>query len=148
MGIMFTPALPGLMKILVVHRQKETVDQIKSLLCSCNPVVIHAVTGLDGLLTSRVERFDLIICGTDLPVVTGFELVRSIRTNSVNRETAVIFLADVLDNKTQHLGNALGVAGMLATTDIKGMLASIVNEQVKVQPDKVWQDIISTPSMN
>ena len=74
------------MKILVVHRQKKTVDQIKSVLSRCNPVVLHTESGLDGLLTSRIEHFDVIICGTDLPVVTGFELVRSIRTNSINRE--------------------------------------------------------------
>jgi DNA-binding response OmpR family regulator len=136
------------MKILVVHRQKAIVDQIKSLLSSCNPVVLYAVTGLDGLLTSRVERFDLIICGTDLPVVTGFELVRSIRTNSVNRETPVIFLSDVVDDKTQHLGNALGVAGMLAMEDVDGMLAGIVNDRVKIEPDKIWKDLFSTTSMN
>src|SRR5690606_8542594 len=69
------------MKILVVHRQKLTVDTIKSVLSGRNPVVRHTESGLDGLLTSRIEHFDLIICGTDLPVVTGFELVRSIRTN-------------------------------------------------------------------
>ena len=87
------------MKILVVHRQKETVDSIKSVLSGCNPVVRHTESGLDGLLTSRIEHFDLIICGTDLPVVTGFELVRSIRTHSVNRNTPVIFLADEVDEK-------------------------------------------------
>lgn len=145
---MFNPILPGLMKILVVHRQKETVNQIKSLLSSCNPVVLHAVTGLDGLLTSRVERFDLIICGTDLPVVTGFELVRSIRTNSINRTTPVIFISDVVDHKTQHLGNALGVAGMLAMKDIDGMLADIVNDRVTTEPDKEWKDLFPRPSMN
>jgi len=136
------------MKILVVHRQKSIVDQIKSLLGSCNPVVLHAVTGLDGLLTSRVERFDLIICGTDLPVVTGFELVRSIRTNSINREAPVIFLSDIVDDKTQHLGNALGVAGMLAMKDVEGMLAGIVNDRVKTEPDKVWKDLFSSTSLN
>ncbi len=145
---MFNPILLGLMKILVVHRQKETVDQIKSLLSNCNPVVLHAVTGLDGLLTSRVERFDLIICGTDLPVVTGFELVRSIRTNSVNRETPVIFLSDVVDHKTKHLGNALGVAGILAMKDVDGMLAGIVNDRVKTEPDKIWRDLLANPSVN
>src|SRR5215213_6557002 len=101
------------MKILVVHRQKETVDSIKLVLSRCNPVVRHTESGLDGLLTSRIEHFDLIICGTDLPVVTGFELVRSIRTNSVNKSVPVIFIADQLDAKTEHLGNALGVAGVL-----------------------------------
>ena len=145
---MYNPVLLGLMKILVVHRQKETVDQIKSLLSSCNPVVLHAVTGLDGLLTSRVERFDLIICGTDLPVVTGFELVRSIRTNSVNRDTPVIFLSDIVDHKTQHLGNALGVAGMLAMKDVDGLLAGIVNERVKTEPDRIWKNLLSNPPLN
>jgi CheY-like chemotaxis protein len=148
MGTRFNPFTSGLMKILVVHRRKETVDQIKSLLGSCNPVVLHAVTGLDGLLTSRVERFDLIICGTDLPVITGFELVRSIRTSSVNRQTPVIFLSDIVDHKTQHLGNALGVAGMLAMEDIDGMLAALVNDRVKTEPDKIWKDLLSNPSMN
>ena len=87
------------MKILVVHRQKNTVDDIQSVLSEKNPVVLQTESGLDGLLTSRIEHFDLIICGTDLPVVTGFELIRSIRTNSVNRDTPVIFLSDKIDER-------------------------------------------------
>jgi len=136
------------MKILVVHRQKDTVDQIKSVLSGCNPVVRHTESGLDGLLTSRIEHFDLIICGTDLPVVTGFELVRSIRTHSVNRNTPVIFIADQVDEKTQHLGNALGVAGMLVKQEVDNKLAVIVNERVKPEPDKNWNDLLSHTRLN
>ena|SRR6186997_2600870 len=119
------------MKILVVHRQKNTVDVIQSVLRERNPVVLQTESGLDGLLTSRIEHFDLIICGTDLPVVTGFELIRSIRTNSVNRNTPVIFLADNIDVKTQQLGDALGVEAMLRTEDVNHRLLEIVKEQVK-----------------
>jgi DNA-binding response OmpR family regulator len=128
----------AVMKILVVHRQKMVADQIKSVLHDNSPVVIHTDSGLDGLLTSRIESFDLIICGTDLPVITGFELVRSIRTNSVNKNVPVIFIADNVDAKTEHLGNALGVAGMLATNDVDNRLANIVHEQVKVEPTRTW----------
>src|ERR1044071_2072421 len=113
------------MKILVVHRQKMVIDQVKSVLQDNSPVVIHTDSGLDGLLTSRIESFDLIICGTDLPVITGFELVRSIRTNSVNKNVPVIFIADHVDAKTQHLGNALGVAGMLAMQEVDYRLADM-----------------------
>ncbi len=120
------------MKILVVHRQKLTVDTIKSVLSGRNPVVRHTESGLDGLLTSRIEHFDLIICGTDLPVVTGFELVRSIRTNSINRSTPVIFLADEINTKTAHLGEALGVAGMLGIEDMSDKLENLVSEKVKM----------------
>jgi CheY-like chemotaxis protein len=136
------------MKILVVHRQKMVADQIKSVLHDNSPVVIHTDSGLDGLLTSRIESFDLIICGTDLPVVTGFELVRSIRTNSVNKNVPVIFIADFVDAKTTHLGNALGVAGMVATRDVDNQLADIVHDNVKPEPDKIWRDIVSNPPLN
>ena len=76
------------------------VDQVKSILQDNSPVVIYCDSGLDGLLTSRIDSFELIICGIDLPVVTGFEVVRSIRTISINKEVPVILLADSHDEKT------------------------------------------------
>src|SRR5687767_1905821 len=136
------------MKILVVHRQKDTVNLIKSVLSGRNPVVLQTESGLDGLLTSRIESFDLIICGTDLPVITGFELVRSIRTNSVNKHVPVIFVADEIDSKVEHLGNALGVAGMLAMQDVDEQLAGIVNEKVKAEPDRDWDELVMKSRMN
>ena len=136
------------MKILVVHRQKMVIDQVKSVLHDNSPVVIHTDSGLDGLLTSRIESFDLIICGTDLPVITGFELVRSIRTHSVNKKVPVIFIADEVDAKTEHLGNALGVAGMLVMQDLDNSLPNIVHERLKPEPGKNWEDIISKSNMN
>lgn len=137
------------MKILVVHRQKMVIDQVKSVLQDNSLVVIHTDSGLDGLLTSRIESFDLIICGTDLPVITGFELVRSIRNNSINKNVPVIFISDeVVDAKTTHLGNALGVAAMLAMPEVNNKLADIVHERVKPEPDRTWQDIITKAHMN
>ena len=136
------------MKILVVHRQKKTVDLIKSVLSSCNPVVLHTESGLDGLLTSRIEHFDVIISGTDLPVVTGFELIRSIRTNSINRNTPVIFISDEVDEKTQHLGNALGVAAMLALHEVDIRLADVIREQVTTEPDKKWSALLPNARPN
>ena len=130
------------MKILVVHRQSKTVERIKSVLSSCNPVVLHTESGLDGLLTSRIEHFDVIICGTDLPVVTGFELIRSVRTNSINRQTPVVIVCDEVDDKTIHLGQALDVLAMLPTKELDG-LAEIVIQQVKVTPDRDWSELTS-----
>ncbi len=133
------------MKILVVHRQNNTVNLIKSVLSRSNPVVLQTESGLDGLLTSRIEHFDLIICGTDLPVVTGFELIRSIRTNSVNRHTPVIFLCDRLDEKMEYLGKALLVSAMLTMQEIESRLEEIVHQSVKTEPDKLWSELIAQP---
>lgn len=118
------------MKILVAHRQKQTVEAIRSVLSSVNPVIRYTDSGLDGLLTSRIESFDMIICGTDLPVVTGFEMVRSIRTSSVNRRTTVIFLSADPDAKTLYLGHALRAAAVLNEKDFSTQVESIVVGQL------------------
>jgi CheY-like chemotaxis protein len=130
------------MKILVVHRQTKTVDQIKSVLSICNPVVLHTESGLDGLLTSRIEHFDVIICGTDLPVVTGFEMIRSVRTNSINRQTPVVIVCEEMDEKTIHLGQALDVLAILPIKEIDSSLSDIVVQKVKVLPDKTWSELV------
>lgn len=136
------------MKILVVHRQKKTVNVIKSVLSKGNPVVLQTESGLDGLLTSRIEHFDLIICGTDLPVVTGFELIRSIRTNSVNRDTPVIFVSDRVDEKMERLGKALGVVAMLTFDEIELNLPGIVQDRIHIAANKHWRDVVFRPGIN
>ena len=130
------------MKILVVHRQQSTVDHIKLVLRSYNPVVLYANSGLDGLLTSRIEHFDLVVCGTDLPVVTGFELVRTIRNNAINQKTAVIFLAgnDKRDEKSLQLASSLGVKCILTEDEVEFRLADIIAEHIGVSVDKPWVD--------
>ncbi len=118
------------MKILVVHRSTTALDQILADLRGKDYAVKHHESGLDGLFTSRLEKFDLIICGTELPIVTGYELVRAVRTYSVNRGTPVIFLADEVNEKTEKLGQALGVAGLLNQHQASTRLASLVEQQV------------------
>jgi CheY-like chemotaxis protein len=131
------------MKILVVHRQHSTVDHIKLVLRSYNPVVLYAESGLDGLLTSRIEHFDLIICSTDLPVVTGFELVRSIRNSAINQKTPVVFLSDSekRDEKSLQLARSLGVKSILSKDEVEFSLADIIVEQVSISVDKPWTDL-------
>lgn len=126
------------MKILVVHRQEEVVEIIKSALPSDQLFVRYCNSGLDGLLAARVESFDLIICGTDLPVVTGFEVVRNVRTNSVNKSVPVFFLIEELTEKYNQLSTSLGVTGTLYWKDLSNQIASIVKENVVVQSDIQW----------
>lgn len=146
---MFNDEALKIMKILVVHRQKEVIDRIKLVLSSAEPVIRFSDSGLDGLLMARIESFDLIISGTDLPVITGFELIRSIKTNSINKHTPVFFVSDLVDAKTEHLGNALGVTQLLTTKDVNGRLPMLVNEQIKNELSfTYWNDIVSLQGLN
>ena len=133
------------MKILVVHRQEKVTEHIKAVL-NDKATIRYANSGLDGLLAARIESFDLIICSTDLPMVTGFELVRSMRTSSVNKNTPVIFLADnCVDEKTEYLGNALGVSAMMAMGEVEASLADLVEQKVKINPKKDLISLLSDP---
>ena len=129
------------MKILVAHRQKQTVEAIRSVLSSVKPVVLYTESGLDGLLTSRIEHFDVIICGTDLPVVTGFEMVRSLRTNSINRNTAVIFLAkEQPGERMLNLCKALN-AVVMEDHELHSQLAPLIKDRVACKPDQAWEPL-------
>lgn len=80
------------MKVLVVHRQEAVLQSIKDQL---GQWYVEAYdNGLEGLMAAKMSIFDLILCGQDLPVVTGIEMVRSIRNLSLNRHTSVILLAE------------------------------------------------------
>jgi len=79
------------MKVLVVHRQKEVTRIIKKQL---SPWFVHrAHTGLEGLIQTRLERFDLVISSLELPVVTGIEMIRSIRLCSCYKDVPVVIMA-------------------------------------------------------
>jgi CheY-like chemotaxis protein len=131
------------MKILVVHRQMEVAKQIKSVLRSDNSIIRFSDSGLDGLLAARIESFDLIICSTELPVITGYELVRSVKTNSVNKHTPVILLADEITEKVTHLGDALGVVEVIEDNELEMKLSATVYQVAKPAPDNKWEDLLT-----
>jgi CheY-like chemotaxis protein len=131
------------MKILVVHRQKEVLNQIKSVLRSNTSIIRFSDSGLDGLLAARIESFDLIICNTDLPVITGYELVRSIKTNSMNKNTPSIFLVDQKTDKMDLLGSALGITAIIQGDEVAERLLQAIEENVKPVADTKWEDLLS-----
>jgi two-component system chemotaxis response regulator CheY len=119
------------MKILVVHREVSVLNQIKSVLSDSETLVRFYNSGLDGLLAIRVEKFDLIICGTDLPVITGFELIRALRTHSINTITPVVFIADELSGKSAYLAKALEALGTLQRNSIDRDLGPLVTPMIR-----------------
>jgi len=95
------------MKVLVIHRQEVVLQNIKIQL---GQWYVEAYTnGLEGLMAAKLSTYDLILCGQDLPVVTGIEVVRSIRNLSLNRHTPVILLAE--GNETEEHSRIYKVLG-------------------------------------
>jgi DNA-binding response OmpR family regulator len=107
------------MKVLVVHRQEEVLRSIEAQFSKWYLKSFN--NGLDGLMASRSENYDLILCGQSLPMVTGIELVRSIRNFSVNQRTPVILLADGTETKEHvRIYNLLN-ANLLTLEEVEEM---------------------------
>ncbi len=80
------------MKVLVVHRHEEFTQTVTKHLEQWS--VTRAHTGLEGLLATRVQRYDLVLSSFNLPVVTGIEMVRSLRILSAYTNVPVVMLAE------------------------------------------------------
>jgi len=109
----------GTMKVLVVHRQEDVLQNIKDQL---EHWYVEAYdNGLEGLMAAKMSMFDLILCGQDLPVVTGIEMVRSIRNLSLNRRTPVILLAEGTETEEHSRIFQLLNASLMTMDEISAM---------------------------
>jgi CheY-like chemotaxis protein len=108
-----------IMKVLVVHRQEVVRNNIKNQLGQW--YVETYGNGLEGLMAAKLESFDLILCGQDLPVVTGIEMIRSIRNLSLNRRTPVILLAEGTETENHERIVHLLNANLMTIDEVKEM---------------------------
>ncbi len=138
------------MKILVINRQEKGIGQILSVVESVNGCVNHYSCGLDGLMAARVERFDLIVSHTDLPVITGFELIRSLRHSSINKNTPVIFLVEEITSKVNYLGNLLGATAIVEERNWESLEENIKNHVKKYEAARAsdLQSLFQTQNLN
>ncbi|MCU0384365.1 MAG: response regulator [Cyclobacteriaceae bacterium] len=138
------------MKILVINRQEKVIGHIISVLASANVVAHQCTCGLEGLMAARAEQYDLIVAHTNLPVITGFEMIRSLRHSSVNKNTPVVFIADELSVKVKYLGSVLGAIATVTETDIAGLEEIVKNQLKKYEAKRAsdWQELFQTQNLN
>ena len=89
------------MDVLIIHRQHSFLERAKEKFLLGGWHVQTTDCGLDGLLTARHHRFDLMLTGFDLPVISGTELVRSTRLLSVNQKMPVFFIKAGCESEPQ-----------------------------------------------
>jgi CheY-like chemotaxis protein len=128
-------------KVLVVHRQESMREEIKSILEKFDLFYRGFTCGIDGLHAAKFEHFDLILCGTDLPLITGFEMVRAIRNLSRNSLTPVILISDHLITREQALSRQLKVLGITGSQNIAANIHYILEHTAAAeiyQEEKPW----------
>lgn len=103
------------LKVLVAHRHFHEQDAARQVMVRrFRPLFITMGDGLSALQAGRVSAYDLLLCSVDLPVVTGFELVRALRIWSPNKTTPALLVGENLDHRHRHIASRLGRCVLVA----------------------------------
>ena len=95
-------------RILIVDDMPINIDLMKSILSKEDYQIVAAKNGKSALAKTRANQFDLILLDIVLPDIDGFEVCKSIKEQSLNGETPIIFLTGQRDNGSLVKGFKLG----------------------------------------
>ncbi|MDP3792099.1 MAG: response regulator [Candidatus Omnitrophota bacterium] len=78
------------MRILIADDEVDFIDMLKERLRYKNVDMDHAYDGRQALELIKSNHYDIIFLDHNMPEMTGLELVRYIRENSINSKTVMI----------------------------------------------------------
>ena len=104
------------LKILLVDSKPDAVNQTKEMLRDLGFTRIDTVdNGSDGLALMETcaddDPYDLVLCGLEMPVMTGLEMLRQIR--ATNPDIPFIMLAARADHASVAEAKELAVTGYI-----------------------------------
>lgn len=86
-------------KILIIEDEVSFIRNLKSVLGQ-KYEVYSAVSGKEGLKTTKKERPDLILLDLILPDVFGLEVLKKLKADKKTNKTPVIVLTNLGDTQT------------------------------------------------
>lgn len=103
--------------ILIVDDQVNVRTAVVQLLLSCNRTDVHidqSSNGTEALRKLQSRHYDLLLTDTEMPGMSGADLMRSVRADDKLKSLPVIMLLAVGANK-QHVLDAvaLGISGFV-----------------------------------
>jgi hypothetical protein len=125
------PPQPGAPTILVIEDDAKDRGWLTRTLAQAGYAVEPAATGAEALAKCRERAFDAVTLDLLLPDMTGWDVLRAIRTDGVNRDVPVIVVSVVAEKAT-----AVGFAiqdFLVKPIEPESLLASLT--QARVRPD-------------
>lgn len=80
-------------RILVVDDESDVVQMIDRMLTSEQFEVLHAYDGISALDVAEQEMPDLILLDIMMPMMSGYEVCRQVRSNPQTHDIPVIFMS-------------------------------------------------------
>ncbi len=113
-------------RILVVDDEADTRGLIELTLQTAGHEVRSASNGAEGLQRLEEARFDLILLDVMMPDVSGFDVMRQLRSRP--ETPPVVFLTAKNRAEDRQTGKSLGAVGYLVKPTTRGELLDVVKE--------------------
>jgi PAS domain S-box-containing protein len=102
------------MRILIVNHKAEERNLLRTVLSRHGCETTEAASGSEGLLLAAEFRPSMIICRLPMPVIGGFQLLREIRNDPLQRKTTFVFYTDAFTgNEDEELALSLGADALI-----------------------------------
>ena len=92
------------MRVLLIEDDGATAQSIELMLKSGSFVVYTTNLGEDGIDLSKVYEHDIIILDLNLPDMSGFEVLRTLRASKVKTPTLILSGLAGIEDKIKGLG--------------------------------------------
>jgi EAL domain-containing protein (putative c-di-GMP-specific phosphodiesterase class I)/CheY-like chemotaxis protein len=119
-----------MLKILVIEDDELIRETLLQLLESHNYRVIAAENGRVGVQMALSEIPDLILCDVQMPELDGYDVLRTLRQNSLAATIPFIFLTAQSDKTDFRRGMELGADDYLTKPFTKGELLGAIASRV------------------
>ena len=115
-------------KILVVDDEPDCISIIRCRLEWCHYEVITASNGEEGLQTAEKERPDLILLDTNMPVMSGQEMLERLRKYPMLNDTPVIMVTALCEKQDIAAASAIGIENYVTKPiDFTSLIEKISN---------------------
>jgi len=106
-------AFPGRPTILVIDDYKPLCQMLVKALKGARYNVCSAEDGIQGIVRIHENTVDLIVTDIQMPKLDGFEMSKMLNVRDKTRDIPIIFLTEVLDERTKAIAKRLGAADTL-----------------------------------
>lgn len=104
--------------VLLIEDENDIIEMYNMHLSKANYDVGMARNGAWGLKLSREQKFDIIVMDMTMPAMSGYDMLKEIRSDSKNQETPIIVLSNSAQDKDIERAKKCGASRYLLKSGI------------------------------
>jgi two-component system chemotaxis response regulator CheY len=118
-------------RILAVDDSLTIRQLIKMTLARAGFEIIEAEDGAKGLQKASAETFDLVLSDINMPIMTGIEMLRSLRQLAQYKFTPIVLVTTESQPEKKQEGKAAGATGWIVKPFEPEQLLAVVTKVLR-----------------